>query len=295
MFNILKRFLPFIFAGILGVTAVFLLQRYLKQQRQQVEAERQKLLGQYKRLSPVDVIVAIKDIPEDTMIIGDLLETRSIPQQFVQPYATVRIMDALGMYTKVPIAKGEQLMTNKLRRTSERPIGDTLSAVTPEGKRAVTIGIDALTGVGGFVRPNDTVDVLWTFQLPQPGGQGHDLVTLPLFQNVSVLGVGSEIIGTKLSGDDKKPAAAAAAANTITLALEPQAAAVLLYAREQGQITLVLRSRMEKEERVEVTPANMAMVMESLLGSAATGPPPKPQRTVEVFKGLERSVVAVSE
>ena len=121
MFNILKRFLPFIFAGILGFAAVILLQRYLQQQRRQVAAERQKLLGQYKLLSPIDVIVARQDIPEDTMIVGDYLETRSIPQQFVQPYATVRVMDALGLYTKVPIAKGEQLLTNKLRRTSERP------------------------------------------------------------------------------------------------------------------------------------------------------------------------------
>lgn len=295
MLNILKRFLPFIFAGILGFAAVILLQRYLQQQRRQVETERQKLLGQYKLLSPVDVIVARKDIPEDTMIVGDLLETRSVPQQFVQPYAAVRIMDALGLYTKVPIAKGEQLMTNKLRRTSERPIGDTLSAVTPEGKRAVTIGIDALSGVGGFVRPDDTVDVLWTFQIPQPGTNERDLVTLSLFQNVQVLGVGSQIIGAVPSPDEKKAAAPAAAATTVTLALEPQAAAVLLYAREQGQITLVLRSRMEKEQRVEVVPANMATVMETVLGAEAAGSPPKPQRTVEVYKGLERSVVAVSE
>jgi len=109
-----------------------------------------------------------------------------------------------------------------------------------------------------------------------------------------VLGVGSQIVGTVPSPDEKK-AAAPAPATTVTLALEPQAAAVLLYAREQGQITLVLRSRMEKEQRVEITPANMATVMESVLGSEATGPPPKPQRTVEVYKGLERSVVAVTE
>ena len=81
----------------------------------------------------------------------------------------------------------------------------------------------------------------------------------------------------------------------LNFVLEPQAAAVLLYAREQGQITLILRSRTEKEQRVAVTPANMATVMESVLGTEATGPPPKPQRSVEVFKGLERSVVAVSE
>jgi len=295
MLNILKRFLPFIFAGILGFAAVLLLQRYLKEQRAALARQRNEILGQYKLLSPIDVIVARQDIPEDTMIVGDYLETRSIPQQFVQPYATIRVMDALGLYTKVPIAKGEQLLTNKLRRTSERPLGDTLSAVTPEGKRAVTIGIDALTGVGGFVRPNDTVDVLWTFQVPQSGTKEHELVTVPLFQNVSVLGVGNEIIGTKASSDQDKRPAPAAPASTVTLALEPQAAAVLLYAREQGQITLLLRSRLEKAQRVEVTPANMATVMESVLGSEATTPPPKPQRSVEVFKGLERSVVAVSE
>ena len=82
---------------------------------------------------------------------------------------------------------------------------------------------------------------------------------------------------------------------TVTLALEPQQATLLLYAREQGKLQLSLRSRHEKSSQVAIAPANVRTLMQAVLGPQAVAEEPKPQRSVEVYKGLERTMVAVNE
>ncbi len=288
----IKRFIPFIFAGILGLVAVVLLQKYLQDQKQALVMERQKLLGEFQSLNPKDLIVAKTDLPVDTKILIEHLEKRSVPAVFHQPYSTANAGDLLGLLTRVPVAKGEQMMTNKLRREQDAPVAQTLSGATPQGMRAVTIGSDVLTGVGGFVRPGDKIDILWLFQPPVGPGQQPDLVTMTLFQNVSVLAVGGEMVG-KPTGADKE----AARDYTVTLSLTPQQTSVLLYAREQGRIQLSLRSKAEKAEAVAVLPADFGTVMESVLGEGAM-PKPTPQRaqhTVEVIRGLEHDSVSIEE
>ena len=284
----IKRFLPFIVAGIFGLGAVVIMQRYLQGQRRALQEERNKLFAEYQNLAPTEVIIAAQDIPEETVVTVEQLATKTVPQQFIQPYATSRGGDVIGWVTKAPIAQGEQVLTNKLRRATEVPASATLSGVTPEGKRAVTIGTDTLTGVGGFVRPGDTIDVLWTFKVPQAGGQESEPVTMTLFQNVSVLAVGDQMIGK--TSTEHEPSQS----YTVTLALNPQETALLLYAREQGQVQLSLRPKTEKDLQVAVSVANMATIMESTLGKAAVAEAPSPQRTVEVIRGLEHSVVAVN-
>ncbi len=282
----IKRFIPFIFSAILGLTAVIMLQRYLSKERAKLAAQERKLQAMFQ--DQVNVIVAAKDIAENTTITPELLGTQLIPSKFVQPYTTSRAMDVVGWVAKAQIAQGEQILTNKLRRESEKLQAATLSGVTPTGKRAVTIGTDILTGVGGFVRPGDNVDVLWTFKA---GGQRDgELMTVTLFQNIGVLAVGGEMVG-KVSASDHETTHD----YTVTLALHPQEAALLLYAREQGQVQLSLRPVADKDALVAVPPTNMETLTELILGKEALGQAPKPQRNVEVFRGLERKVVAVNE
>lgn len=282
----MKRIIPFVFAAVMGLGAVAGLQWLLRTERSKLARERQQLLADYKE--PVDVLVAGRDIAEGATVSAEDLDHRAVPLKFVEPYATSQAADLLGLVAMAPIAEGEQVLTNKLRRSEERAAGATLSTLTPEGKRAVTIGTDALTGVGGYVRPGDAVDVLWTFQVPQPGGQTMEPVTMTLFQSVTVLAVGDEMIGQstgqKAAGTDY----------TVTLAMTPQEAALLLYAREQGRVQLSLRPPTDKDTQVAVAPASMASVMESVLGPTQGQQPAKLERTVEVFKGLERTVVAVT-
>lgn len=284
-----KRFLPFIISGVMALLATGAFYGILQDQRRRLDREFQaktkKLLENYR--DPVDVIVAKADIKEGDKITPELLTVKAVPPKFIQPYATARAGDLVGQVAIAPIAKDEQVMRSKLRRANELPASAKLSGVTPEEKRAVTIGTDALTGVGGFVRPGDTVDVLWTVKLPE--NQGGETVTMTLFQEVSVLAVGNDMVG--------QPARAQQASGSnyaVTLALGPQEASLLLYAREQGRIQLALRSNSDAGKRAAVTPANSTTLLRTVLGEQALAPPPPRSHTVEVIKGLERSVVAVN-
>lgn len=282
-----KRLIPFIFSAVLGLIAVVMLQQYLGKERAKLAKQQQELQALFQ--DQISVIVAMTEIPAGTAIAPEHLDSKLIPSKFVQPYATTRGVDVLGLVPIAPISQGEQILTNKLRREREQPMSATLAGLTPEGKRAVTVGLDSLTGVGGFVRPGNSVDILWTFKVPSGGGsQEGELVTMPLFQNVAVLAVGAEMVGK--STTDRE----ASSEYTVTLALEPQEALLLLFAREQGGIQVSLRPPSDTEQ-LAVGPANMSTLMESVLGKDATGEAPKPQRTVEVIRGLEHSVVAVNE
>jgi len=283
----LKRLLPFIIAGVLGLAAVVVLQRYVTGERVAVEEIRKKLLAEYQ--NPVEVVVARRDIAEGTAMTPELLERALVPPKFIQPYATHRAADLVGKVTRVPIAKGEQVMTNKLA-LPERPLANTMAGLTPQGKRAITIGTDVLTAVGGFIRPGDQVDVLWTFQAPSPVRKGSELLTVTLFQDVQVLAIDTRMIGVDENGEGGGQVSMA------TLALTPQETELLLFAREQGQVALSLRSHLEREGIVAVPPASLGAIMELVLGAPMQPPePPLEPRNVEVIRGLDRSMVSVEQ
>ncbi|OGX38324.1 MAG: Flp pilus assembly protein CpaB [Omnitrophica WOR_2 bacterium RIFCSPHIGHO2_02_FULL_68_15] len=284
----IRRRLPILFALVMGTLAVVFMQQYLAGQHRLLAQERARLLQNYQ--DPIKVLVVSKDLPAGTTLEAGLLELADVPEKFVQPYAARTPRDILGLVTAVPLAKGEQVLMNKLRRPDEAPTGSTLAGLTPEGKRAVTIGVDAITGVGGFVRPGDEVDVLWTLKLPGAGEDGQ-IVMLTLFQKVTVLAVGGQMAGRPPVDESQQ----APRDYTVTLALSPQETAFLLFAREQGRIQLSLRPKKQGEsQELAVPPTNINTLLEAKLGIKAS-PPPRPARQVEVYKGLKRDVVVMAE
>ena len=288
----LRRRLPILFALIMGALAVIFMQQYLAGQQRLLAQERARLLADYR--DPVQVLVTTKDVPAGTTIEVHLLDVAKVPEKFVQPYAARTPGDVAGLVTAVPLAKGEQVLMNKLRRPDEVPTGATLAGLTPEGKRAVTVGVDAITGVGGFVRPGDDVDVLWTLKLPQAGGgpQDSQFVMLTLFQKVPVLAVNGQMAGRPAIGEGQQ-GQQAPRDYTVTLALNPQDTAFLLFARTQGQIQLSLRPKQGEAQEAQVPPTNINTLLEAKLGIKAAVPP-RPPRQVEVYKGLKRDIVELA-
>jgi len=284
-----RRVLPLIFALIMGLASVAIMREVIVKERRALAIERKKLYAEYQ--APVEVIVAATDIPQDATLEPAHLKKAAVPERFAQPYAVGSPAELLGKVALAPIAEGEQVLLNKVRSADAVPATATLSSLTPKGKRAVTIGVDAITGVGGFVRPGDAVDVLWTIQIPAatPGqSEQGQLVTVTLFQEVPVLAVGREIVGRSTQTSE------ASNQYTVTLALTPQETSFLLFAREQGRIQLSLRSNEEKGP-VAVVPANITALMQAMFGDVAAAPEPKPRREVEVYKGLERDVVLLPD
>ncbi len=287
----LKRRMPILFALAMGALAVGIMNSWVQGERRKLEAARRKLLEDYR--TPIEVVVASKDVHQGVLLDASHLATAAVPEKFAQPYAARSPRDVIGLVTIAPLAEGEQVLLNKVRRPEEVPTGTSLSSLTPEGKRAVTIGVDAVTGVGGFVRPGDNVDVLWNFQLPQVGGQQAQIVTLTLFQDIQVLAVGGQVVG----GGGLQPESQQQQQRdyTVTLALDPQEISFLLFAREQGRIQLSLRPQHEGKSQAAVAPTNINTMLEAKLGIKTTAPPQKHARQVEVFKGLQRDVVLLPE
>jgi pilus assembly protein CpaB len=284
----LKRRLPLLVSIGFGAVAVALMNAHVNAQIQRVRLKEQELLRDYK--DPVKLVVAAKDLPPGTPLDAGHLTAASIPEKFVQPYAARTPRDVIGLVTIAPTAQGEQILTNKLRRADEATGDATLAGTTPKGTRAVTIGVDAITGVGGFVRPGDDVDVLWTLKLPGGAPQESQVVMLTLFQKVPVLAVGGQMIGRPAAGEGQQ----APRDYTVTLALTPQETSFLLFAREQGRIQLSLRPKREEDAQAAVPPTNINTLLEAKLGIKPAAPP-KPARQVEVYKGLKRDVVLLPE
>lgn len=284
----LKRFLPILFSLAMGALAVVIMNQYLGQQRRLLEQERRRLSAAYQE--PMEVLVASQDLPEGAELRAEHVKTAAIPKRFIGPYAARMAGDVAGLITIAPIAEGEQILLNKLRRKDDVPRDATLAGLTPQGKRAITIGVDAITGVGGFVRPGDSVDILWTLQVPVPDHPDGQLVTLTLFQDVPVLAVGGDMIGRASATESRD--------YTVTLTMNPQQISFLLLARDTPgtRIQLSLRSKSDAGASVAVAPANLNSLLEASLGiKPPQPPPPKLVRQVEVFKGLKRDVVVLPE
>src|SRR3546814_12651006 len=97
-----------------------------------------------------------------------------------------------------PIAIGEPILADKVSGEGGRA---TLASILPEELRAVTIPVNQVTGVGGFVRAGDVVDVLLTRQIPGDGAGREDKMTTVVLENIYVLRserrrVGKECVST---------------------------------------------------------------------------------------------------
>lgn len=281
----MKRLLPLAFSALIGLAAVAMMRSYIQQKETALNQEWQRLKATYPE--PVDVLVAAKDLSEGTVITQDLLKVGTVPERFMQPYAVRSPEEVIGLMTIAPIAEGEQLLLNKVRRPDQAPLGSTLAGVLEKGKRGVTMGADALSGVGGFVRPGDAVDILWTVSVPTGEQGGSQLVTWTLFQDVRVMAVGGQLIG---KGAEERPSED----YTVTLAMTPQEASFLLFARENGKLQLSLRSKSETG-RVAVDPANISTLMQKQLGLKLPEAQGTTTHEVEIYKGLNKESVVLKD
>ena len=196
-----------------------------------------------------------------------------------------------GRVVRTPLVKGEVILDSKLARQG---LAGGLSAVLPRGFRAMTLKVDEVIGVGGFVQPGDKVDVLLTFA---KGNFREDPITRIVLQNVQVLTVGARVEGQDIKKKNFKRVKKA----VVTLILKPADAERLALAMLEGKVVLALRNQGDSLGR-----PTGGVRLTSLLGNPGaeraavqqTAPPvgkPKekaaaPRPTVEVIKGVKRSV-----
>jgi pilus assembly protein CpaB len=172
------------------------------------------------------------------------LEWQDWPEGAIRPeYVTISAMpeapaDLTGAVARFEFFPGEPIREAKLVRADQ----GYLSAVLSEGMRGVSVGVSAVSSAGGFVVPNDHVDVLLTTQTS--AGQQSEVI----LSNVRVLAIGARLGEMGASGGQEDPNAPAPAPVTFddstiaTLELTPAQAETLINASTLGQLSLALRS-----------------------------------------------------
>ena len=120
----------------------------------------------------------------------------------------------------------------------------SLALRTPPGKRAYTILIDSLSAVGGLVGPGDFVDIIGHFSMPDPATNTKEAITSMVFQNVQILGVGTNLQGPGSYEQQQGRAL------ILTFALTPEEAGLMAFLQRNGNLQLVLRSPSETETQI---------------------------------------------
>jgi pilus assembly protein CpaB len=221
----------------------------------------------------VPVVVAAQDIPEGTVVTFDMISQRSVPEQFVTS-SVVKPDSAsyvVNQKVLVPLQGGDPLLWSQFETTKA---AERLSTKVQKKGRAITIDAKASTAVGGWIRPNDHVDVIGTFRDPQT----DESVAVTLLQNVIVLATG-KITGTtnvNLIPENQREYA------NISLLVIPEEAEILVLAQELGALTLSLRN----EDDVDIIEERGRATISTLLSGERTRVlEKKRQEIIQIIKG----------
>ena len=195
-----------------------------------------------EKLPTVEVLVAKSDIQLGQAVKAEDLQWQTWPQAtassaFVRrdsrPNAQTEIA---GSIARVPLMQGEPIREQKLVRADGSGF---MAAILPSGMRAVSTEISAETAAGGFILPNDRVDVVLTRRLKNPDTSGatggNDLILSEVvLSNIRVLAIDQ--------APKEKDGQTAVIGKTVTLELKPEQVATLSASRQGGTLTLALRS-----------------------------------------------------
>jgi pilus assembly protein CpaB len=183
-------------------------------------------IGVGERLSATNI--AWRDWPE-TAVLSDYISIGQMPKA---------LEEMLGTVARFEIFEGDPIRQQKLVRTDQ----GYLSAVLDKGRRGVSIGVTADSASGGFIVPNDHVDVILTRVSSVTGGS----VSETILNNVRVLAINTrlgEVGGTGGPSDPENPRAEIFANSAIaTLDLDPAQAETVINAGQRGKLSLALRS-----------------------------------------------------
>jgi pilus assembly protein CpaB len=226
--------------------AVMLAQSYIGTYEQALEEEREK---QTDSIDLVEVFVASRDMafgetisPDDAVLVK--WPRDNIPAGVFHAKNPINAEGDDMRVTLRAFVKNEVFLSSNV----SKPGADAgLTSRLQKGQRAMTIEVDVSSGVSGFLRPGDRVDVYWTGRPPQEGfatRQGD--VTRLIESGLRLIAI------DQMSGDEA--AAQATIAQTVTVAATPQQVAALTQAQSTGRLTLSLMGLDEEtvDESIEV-------------------------------------------
>jgi pilus assembly protein CpaB len=226
------------------------------------------------------VVVASRDLPIGHIVSREDVEVVDWPSKHVPNGFYMQPGEVLGRGVITTIHRNEPLLAPKL---ADKAAGGGMPLTIPEGKRAVSVEVDQVIGVAGFVLPGTRVDVLATVM---PNANRSETTTRIILQNIPVL--------TADQSYQKDPNEDPKVVTVVTLLVSPADAEALTLAATEGKIQLALRSMLDVDSvstngmRIEGLVHVAARPKVTTTGSPVTPPQPK---IVETYKGGSRTLI----
>jgi pilus assembly protein CpaB len=239
-------------------------------------------------------MVAAADLDIGAEITAENVRTINWPANSVPQFAFNDSKDVIGRSIVMPMIQNEPFLPMKL---AAKDGGTGLTPAIPKGLRAVSVKVNEVIGVAGYVLPGTHVDVVATVS---PTQNQADMTTKVILTNVEVLAAGTKIERTT---DKDKPMPV----TVVTMLVDPEQAERLTLASTEGKIQLALRNPLDLN-----TPSTKGVRPSGLLGAPATTPkavarvgtpnvpgvalkPTVEPVTVEIIRGDKRAREVVRE
>jgi len=228
------------------------------------------------------IVVASRDLPAGAIVRREDVETVSWPGSAVPEGFSTQAGEVVGHGLIVEVRKNEPLLGWKL---AEKEAGGGLPITIPEGMRAVSVEVDQVIGVAGFVLPGTRVDVLATVM---PGNNRTLTTTRIILQNIRALAADQKY-QQDVEGEPQY-------VTVVTLLVTPLQAEALTLAATEGRIQLALRNTLDLDEvdtpgRRITTLVSTGSTSRSRAAPSRTARPANPERVIESFEGGSRTLL----
>ena len=230
-------------------------------------------------LPTTPVVVAAADLALGSELRREDLRVIAWPTDALPAGSFADLQAVVGRGLVQGVVQNEAILPGKLAPVGA---GSGLPPIIPEGMRALSVRVNDVIGVAGYVLPGTRVDVVATVN---PTNQQTDMTSKVVLTNVLVLAAGTRI---EQDVEQNKPVSV----SVVTLLVDPMEAERLTLASTEGKIQLALRNPLDK-----TAPSTPGIRPAVLLGYSAARPPaprgtrppvPPPPPTVEVIRGDRR-------
>jgi pilus assembly protein CpaB len=205
------------------------------------------------------IVVAAEQLELGTMLDASKLRTISWPSSDPISGACQEVAACVNRALITSVQENEPILENKLAPVDT---GAGLSVTIPQGMRAVSVAVNDVVAVAGFVVPGTMVDVLVTGTAPG-SINGSNAVTETILENIRVLAAGQKMVQDREGKPETVP--------VITLLVTPEQAAKLTMASTEGKIQLALRNTIDSK-----TTAPAPIFQTALFGGGAPVPSAEP-------------------
>jgi pilus assembly protein CpaB len=229
------------------------------------------------------VVVANRDLPAGAVVRREDVKTVRWPESAIPEGFATEAGEVVGRGLITEVGENEPLLDRKL---AQREAGGGLSITIPEGMRAVSVPVDEVVGVAGFVLPGTRVDVLVTVV---PSSDRMESITRTILTNVRTLAA-DQVYQEDIDGEPLY-------VTVVTLLVTPEQGETLTLAATEGRIQLALRNPVDTGE-----PSTSGQRIASLVrgttprptparAAPRAAPPPTPDRVIESYEGGSRTLL----